>query len=185
MSKGKTRKIMRVAALTDMKNIMIHEKFMLLAFEQARQAVEAGNEPFGAILVKDGEVVALGQNKINTENDPTYHAETGLIRDYCHQTGITDLSEYTMYTSCEPCVMCAGCMIWSNLGRMIYGISVKQLFDMLEEGASEVFSQEDDRGISMPCSEIFSRSSNKIIVIGGVLEEEGIELYRSYISNSK
>ena len=60
-----------------------HEKFIRLAFEQVRQAVKAGNEPFGAVLVKDGAVVASGQNKINTENDPTYHAETGLIRDYC------------------------------------------------------------------------------------------------------
>jgi tRNA(Arg) A34 adenosine deaminase TadA len=159
-----------------------HEKFMRLAFEQARLAVIAGNEPFGAVLVKAGEVAAVGQNKINTENDPTYHAETGLIRDYCHQTGITDLSAYTMYTSCEPCVMCAGCMIWSKLGRMVYGISVKQLFSMLKEGTGDVFSQEADRGIDMPCDEIFARSSNKIIVIGGVLEAEGIELYQSYIS---
>jgi len=159
---------------------MDHEKFMRLAFEQARLAVTAGNEPFGAVLVKDGEVVAVGQNKINTENDPTYHAETGLIRDYCHNSGVTDLSEYTMYTSCEPCVMCAGCMIWAKLGRMVYGISVEQLFDLVNEGTGDIFSQQDDRGISMPCSEIFARSSNKIIVIGGVLEEEGIELYRGY-----
>ena len=158
----------------------LDERFMRLAFEQARMAVTAGNEPFGAVLVKADEVMAVGQNKINTENDPTYHAETGLIRDYCHQTGVTDLSDYTMYTSCEPCVMCAGCMIWSNLGRMIYGITVEQLFNMVNEGTSDVFSQQDDRGISMPCSEIFARSSNKIIVVGGVLVKEGIELYRGY-----
>ena len=163
----------------------LDERFMRLAFEQARMAVTAGNEPFGAVLVKADEVMAVGQNKINTENDPTYHAETGLIRDYCHQTGVTDLSDYTMYTSCEPCVMCAGCMIWAKLGRMVYGISVKQLFSLLKEGTSDVFSQEDDRGISMPCSEIFARSSNKISVIGGVLEAEGIELYQSYISPSE
>lgn len=162
-----------------------HEKFMRLAFEQARLAVKVGNEPFGAVLVKDGMVVAVGQNKINTENDPTYHAETGLIRDFCHDSGITDLSEYTLYTSCEPCVMCAGCMIWSKLGRMVYGISVKQLFGMLQEGSSDVFSQENDRGIDMPCAEVFAQSSNKITVIGGVLEEEGIELYESYISPSE
>jgi len=76
-------------------------------------------------------------------------------------------------------------MIWAKLGRMVYGISVKQLFSLLKEGTSDVFSQEDDRGISMPCSEIFARSSNKISVIGGVLEAEGIELYQSYISPSE
>ena len=161
------------------------EKFMRLVFEQTRLAVEASNEPFGAVLVKDGEVKATGQNRINTESDPTYHAEAGLIREYCHQTGITDLSVYTMYTSCEPCVMCAGCMIWSKLGRMVYSISVEQLFSIVKEGTSDVFSQENDRGINMPSAEIFAHSSNNIIVIGGVLEEEGIELYRSYISSFK
>ena len=161
---------------------MDHEKFMRLAFEEARRAVKEGNEPFGAVLVKDGEVVATGRNKINSENDPTYHAETGLIRDFCHESGVTDLSGYTMYTSCEPCVMCAGCMIWSKLGRMVYGISVEQLFSLLEGSTSDVFSQEDDRGIRMPSAEVFSRSRNRIDIIGGILEEEAIALYRDYLS---
>lgn len=160
------------------------EKFMRMAFEQARLAVKAGNEPFGAVLVRDGRVVAYGQNKINTENDPTYHAETGLIRDYCHESGVTDLSDYILYTSCEPCVMCAGCMVWSKLGKMIYGITVEQLLRIVGEGAGGAFSQEDDRGIDMPCAEIFARSRNPIEVVGGVLEDEGKELYRSYVNNA-
>lgn len=157
-----------------------HEKFMRLAFEQARQAVEEGNEPFGAVLVKDGEVVATGQNKINTESDPTYHAETGLIRDYCHSTGITDLSEYTLYTSCEPCVMCAGCMIWSKLGRMVYSISIEQLFEIISKVDSEAFSQESDRSSDLASAEVFKHSRNKINVISGVLKEEGLKLYSEY-----
>ena len=156
------------------------EKFIRLAFDQARKAVEAGNEPFGAVLVKDGEVAAYGQNKINTESDPTYHAETGLIRDYCHQAQVTDLSEYTLYTSCEPCVMCAGCMVWSKLGRLVYSITVKQLLEVVSEGA-DAFAHEDDRGIEMPCTEVFAHSRNPIEVIPGILEEEGVELYRSYL----
>lgn len=159
-----------------------HEKFIRLAFEQARLAVEAGNEPFGAVLVKNGEVAAYGQNKINTENDPTYHAETGLIRDYCHEAKVTDLSDYTLYTSCEPCVMCAGCMVWAKLGRMIYSITVDQLLKIVSEGPSDSLSQEDDRGIDMPCAEVFAYSRNKIEVITGILEEEGLELYRSYLT---
>lgn len=157
-----------------------HEKFIRLAFEQARRAVKAGNELFGAVLVKGGEVVAYGQNKSNTESDPTYHAETGLIRDYCHEAKITDLSDYTLYTSCEPCVMCAGCMVWSRLGRMVYSITVKQLLEIISEGPSEAFSREDDQGIDMPSAEVFAHSRKPIEVITGVLEEEGLELYRGY-----
>ncbi|MDP8214171.1 MAG: nucleoside deaminase [Candidatus Euphemobacter frigidus] len=158
------------------------EKFIRLAFEQARKAVEAGNEPFGAVLVKDGEVVAFGQNKINTESDPTYHAETGLIRDYCHEAKVTDLSDYTLYTSCEPCVMCASCMVWSKLGRMVYSITGHQLLEIVGESPSAAFSQEDDRGIDMPCAEVFKYSRNPIEVITGILEDEGLELYRSYLT---
>ncbi len=162
-----------------------HEKFIRLAFEQVRSAVEAGNEPFGAVLVKDGAVVASGQNKINTENDPTYHAETGLIRDYCHEAGVTDLSDYTLYTSCEPCVMCAGCMVWAKLGKMVYSITVEQLLDIVGEAPSGAFSQEDDRGIDMPCAEVFKYSRNPIEVITGILEDEGLELYRSYLTGEE
>ena len=157
-----------------------HEKFIRLAFEEARRAGEAGNKLFGAVLVKGGEVVAYGQNKINTESDPTYHAETGLIRDYCHQAKVTDLFDYTLYTSCEPCVMCAGCMVWSRLGRMVYSITVNQLLEIVSEGSGGAFSQEDDRGIDMPCAEVFAHSRNPIEVIAGILEEEGLELYRGY-----
>lgn len=161
-----------------------HEKFIRLAFEEARKAVEAGNEPFGAVLVKDGEVAAYGQNKINTESDPTYHAETGLIRDYCHQAKVTDLSDYTLYTSCEPCVMCAGCMVWAKLGKMVYSITVGQLLEIVSENPGGSFSQEDDRGIDMPCAEVFKYSRNPIEVIAGILEDEGLELYRSYLGGN-
>jgi tRNA(Arg) A34 adenosine deaminase TadA len=143
--------------------------------------VEAGNEPFGAMLVKDGEVAAYGQNKINTESDPTYHAETGLIRDYCHEAKVTDLSDYTLYTSCEPCVMCAGCMVWAKLGKMVYSITVDQLLEIVSEGPGGAFSQADDPGIDMPCAEVFAYSRNLIEVIAGILEDEGLELYRSYL----
>ena len=157
-----------------------HEKFMLLAFDQARRSVEAGDEPFGAVLVKDGEVAAYGLCKINTESDPTYHAEAGLIRDYCHQAKVTDLSDCTLYTSCEPCVMCAGCMVWSKLGKLVYSITVKQLLEIVSDGP-DAFAHEDDRGIEMPSAEVFAHSRNPIEVIPGILEDEGVELYRSYL----
>lgn len=74
----------------------------------ARRAVEHGNEPFGAVLVKDDLVVQTAENQIHTAFDPSYHAELGLIRDFCSDRKLVDLSEYTLYTSCEPCCMCSG-----------------------------------------------------------------------------
>ena len=79
--------------------------FMQEAIRLSELAVEHGNEPFGAVLVKDGEIVFSNENQIYTASDPTFHAEAGLLRRFCAQTGITDLRAYTLYSSCEPCFM--------------------------------------------------------------------------------
>lgn len=97
--------------------------FMKKAIELSKDAVAHGNEPFGALLVKDGEIVFTNENQIFTQHDPTYHAEAGLIRNFCAETGITDLREYTLYSSCEPCFMCSGAMAWAKPGRLVYGAS--------------------------------------------------------------
>ena len=98
---------------------MQDEVFMQKAIELSRLAVAHGNEPFGAVL----EIVFTNENQIYTRHDPTFHGEAGLIREFCAQTGVTDLRDYTMYTSCEPCFMCSGAMVWVKLGRLVYGAS--------------------------------------------------------------
>ena len=97
------------------------EIFMKGAIKLSKVAVEHENEPFGAVLVKEGKIVFTNENQIYTKHDPTFHGEAGLIREFCVQTGITDLSEYTMYSSCEPCFMCSGAMVWVKLGHLVYG----------------------------------------------------------------
>ena len=94
-------------------------QFMELALALAASAAKKGNEPFGAILVKNNQVVMTGENHIHTKSEPTYHAELGIIRQYCSDNKIMDLSDYTLYTSCEPCCMCSGAMVWSQLGFQI------------------------------------------------------------------
>ena len=101
---------------------MNDEYFMKKAIELAAAAVAHGNEPFGAVLVKDGEIIFSNENQIYTRHDPTFHGEAGLIREFCAQTGITDLREYTMYASCEPCFMCSGAMVWVKLGRLVLSL---------------------------------------------------------------
>ena len=87
--------------------------------------------PFGAVLVKDGAIVFHNENQIYTRHDPTFHGEAGLIRRFCEQTGITDLRDYTLYSSCEPCFMCSGAMVWVRLGRLVYGASNDDLEHLL------------------------------------------------------
>ena len=81
------------------------EKFMKIAINLALQARQNDNEPFGAILVHNGEIVMENENEIHSLFDPTCHAELGLISKFCRKNKITDLSDYVLYTSCEPCAM--------------------------------------------------------------------------------
>lgn len=142
--------------------------FMKHALTLAQLSKERGNEPFGAILVKNNVIVKEGNNQVHTETDPTNHAELGLIRDYCRETGITDLSDYTLYTSCEPCCMCSGAMVWSKLGKMRYSVSHNEL----EEIAGF--------NIMIGSEEIFSKSPNRPEVLSGILNKKGVEILKGY-----
>lgn len=144
------------------------ERFIKKAIELAAMAVEHGNEPFGAVLVKEGEIVYTNENQIYTATDPTYHAEAGLIRRFCKETGITDLRDYTMYSSCEPCFMCCGAMVWVKLGRLVYGASDRDLCRILGEEGND-------------CAElIFEKSPWKPEVRGDVLKEQSIHVLEKY-----
>ena len=147
------------------------ELFMKEAIRLSQLAVDHGNEPFGAVLVKDGEIVFSNENQIYTRHDPTFHGEAGLIREFCAQTGITDLHEYTLYSSCEPCFMCSGAMVWVNLGRLVYGASNIELEHILgNEGCN--------------CSKIvFDHSYWKPEVTAGVLREESLVILEKYFGD--
>ncbi len=92
------------------------------AIEQAIENVRTGRGgPFGALVVKDGEVVARGANLVTASNDPTAHAEVVAIRKACRSLGSFQLDDCDLYTSCEPCPMCLGAIYWARLRRVFYG----------------------------------------------------------------
>lgn len=142
--------------------------FMKEAIRLSRLAVEHGNEPFGAVLVKDGAIVYSNENQIYTHSDPTFHAEAGLLRRFCGETQITDLHEYTLYSSCEPCFMCCGAMVWTKLGRLVYGASDMDLCKILQEKGAEC------------CRIVFENSGWKPQVTAGVLREESLAILMHY-----
>lgn len=147
-------------------------EFMREAIRLSKEAVKHGNEPFGAVLVKDGEIVYRNENQIYTRHDFTYHAELGLIKNFCAETGVTDLSEYTIYSSCEPCFMCSGAMVWAKLGRLVYAASDIDLCGIINAQGSE-------------CSNIvFSNSHISPQVTAGLLREESMAVLSEYFSNN-
>jgi tRNA(adenine34) deaminase len=98
-----------------------HERNMLLALEQARKAGEAGNRAVGAVIVRDGEIVGLGANCRDSATDPTGHAETTALRDAAAKIGSLDYSGCTLYTTLEPCPMCAGAIVANDIATVVVG----------------------------------------------------------------
>lgn len=91
-----------------------HETFMFMAIELCAQNVlQSLGGPFGAVIVKDGKIIAKSANKVTSSNDPTAHAEVAAIRLACKKLKTFDLSGCTVYTSCEPCPMCLGALYWA------------------------------------------------------------------------
>jgi len=90
------------------------------AIRLATESVERGGGPFGAVIVKDGEIVAAGANRVTLDIDPTAHAEVCTIRLACKKLNTFDLSGCTIYTSCEPCPMCLSAIYWAHLERIFY-----------------------------------------------------------------
>jgi tRNA(Arg) A34 adenosine deaminase TadA len=111
--------------------------FMRMAIDLATQNVLSGaGGPFGAVIVKDGQVVATGVNKVTSTNDPTAHAEVTAIRAAAQALGHFELAGCTLYSSCEPCPMCLGAIYWSRLDALYFG-STKQ--DAAEAGFDDAF----------------------------------------------
>lgn len=106
------------------------QNFMRRAIALADESVQRGGGPFGAVIVKDGEIVAEGSNSVTLLSDPTAHAEVTAIRGACRQLGTFHLEGCTIYTSCEPCPMCLGAIYWAGIQRIYYGNTRKDAADI-------------------------------------------------------
>jgi len=83
--------------------------------------IKNGGGPFGAVIVKEGKIIATGVNRVSANTDPTAHAEVNAIRKAAKKLGTFDLTGCDIYTSCEPCPMCLGAVYWAHLDKMFYG----------------------------------------------------------------
>ncbi len=99
------------------------ERWIARAVELARASVQAGGGPFGAVIVRDGVVLAEASNRVTQELDPTAHAEVGAIRAACARLADFRLRGATLYSSCEPCPMCLGAIHWARLERLVFACS--------------------------------------------------------------
>jgi guanine deaminase len=120
-----------------MEQVQQHEKFMRMAIRLSEQNVSKGlGGPFGAVIVKDGKVIAKSANKVAASNDPTAHAEVAAIRLACKKLKTFDLSGAVVYTSCEPCPMCLGAIYWAKIECIYYG---NTKYDAADAGFDDEF----------------------------------------------
>jgi len=132
------------------------------AIEVAQKAREHGNHPFGAILVgENNEVLLQAENTVVTERDGTGHAETNLMRLATQHFPLEKLATCTLYTSTEPCAMCAGAIHWGNVRRIVYALGETELYELIGPSPDHLL---------LPCREVFVHSQRHVEVIGPALE---------------
>jgi tRNA(adenine34) deaminase len=142
------------------------EGAMRLALEQARASRGTGNKGYGAAVVLGERVLSSRHDTASSERDPSLHAEVNAIRDAARALGTADLSGAVLVSTCEPCPMCSSLAVWGNLGGVFYGASI------------EATAALGKARIRIPAQELADRSPVRLEVVGGVLEEECLALYR-------
>lgn len=156
--------------------VVDHERYLRRAVELSKQAVAHGNHPFGALLVDaQGQIVLEQENVEVTERDCTGHAETALMRNASQRYGKDALATYTLYTTAEPCAMCAGAIYWGNVRRVAFGITEETLLALT--GADE-----RNPTLNLPCRTVFASGQKAIEVLGPfpAVAEAVLEPHRSY-----
>ncbi len=142
-----------------------HNIFMSRAIELSENNVKNGGGPFGAVIVKDGKIVAEGFNQVTKNNDPTAHAEVTAIRIAASNLNTYDLSGCVIYTSCEPCPMCLGAIYWSGIKEMYYGNTQQNAADI---GFDDAFIYK----------EIDKPISDRKLVTRQIMNEEALGAFR-------
>ncbi len=146
------------------------EHFMRAAIRLGEKAalIDGTGGPFGCVIVKDGKIIAEGSNHVVSENDPTWHGEMEAIRAAAKKLGTFDLSGGTLYTTGEPCPMCAGAIFWARIDRVVYASTIA---DALRYG------QFDDQ----PIYEDLAKSiAERLTPAAQCLRDEMLELWRRY-----
>lgn len=151
---------------------MGNEEFMREAIRLSIENVESGNGgPFGAVIVKDGKIIARGVNNVTTHNDPTAHAEVTAIRNACEELGTFQLDGCEIYTSCEPCPMCLGAIYWARPDKMYFANTKKD--------AAEIDFDDD-----FIYEELDLNFSERKLDTHQMLREEALEAFKKWQESS-
>jgi tRNA(Arg) A34 adenosine deaminase TadA len=145
--------------------------FLRLSFAAARRAMAHGNHPFGAVLVdRDGKALLEVENGYMPARDGTAHAERLLATQACTTLEPEILRHATLYSSAEPCAMCAGAIYWAGIGRLVYGLSEHRL-------GALTGNHPENPTLNLPCRKVFESGQRATEVVGPLLEDEAAALH--------
>jgi tRNA(Arg) A34 adenosine deaminase TadA len=144
------------------------ENFLRQAIGLAETARQHGEDPFGAILVVNQQIVHRATDHCLTYTDPTAHAELLVISEYCRQQSTLDLDGYTLYSSAEPCVLCAGAIKWARISRVVFSVSQAMLQQLTGERPKP------------SCAELVNTDRRSIVVDGPLLPDEGLAVFANF-----
>jgi len=142
------------------------EGMMRIAVDQAHVSRREGNKGYGAVVAKDGRILAIAHDTASMMKDPSLHAEMNAIRAAVRETGDADLCGAILFSTCEPCPMCSSLSVWANLSAVCFGVSIEKTAHL---GKSR---------IHVSAREVAERSPVMMEIIPGILEEECLALYR-------
>lgn len=149
---------------------------MLAAIAEAQLARQNNNYAIGAVIVIDGQIIARSPNITRTVNDPTYHAEIEVIRKAIKKTGDKFLEGAILYTTHEPCPMCATACVWARLKGVIYGADMKDMVDYSKKHGNKKWCW---RTVQINAKEVFSKGYPKVEIIEGFMRNECLKLFHS------
>jgi tRNA(Arg) A34 adenosine deaminase TadA len=145
--------------------------FLRRAFDVARRAMKNGNHPFGALLVDEsGKVLIESENGYMPDHDGTAHAERLLATQACRTLPADIRAKATIYSSAEPCAMCAGAIYWAGIGRLVYGLSEHRL-------GAVTGNHPENPTLDLPCRAVFASGQRPTEVVGPLLEDEAEALH--------
>jgi tRNA(Arg) A34 adenosine deaminase TadA len=148
------------------------EHFLRRSFAVARRSLTHGNHPFGALLVDDkGKVLIETENGYMPAHDGTAHAERLLASQACTTLDANVLGGATLYSSAEPCAMCAGAIYWAGIGRLVYGLSEHRL-------RAVTGNHPENPTLDLPCRDVFKSGQRATEVVGPLLEDEAEALHQ-------
>jgi tRNA(Arg) A34 adenosine deaminase TadA len=160
-----------MGATPDPEQQRLDAQFLRRSFEVARRSLAHGNHPFAAILVDEQQQVLIEvENGYMPSHDGTAHAERLLATKACTTLPPDVLAKATLYSSAEPCAMCAGAIYWAGIGRVVYGLSEHRLRALTGD-------HPENPTLDLPCREVFGRGQRATEVVGPLLEDEAAALH--------